>query len=225
MHRAAVGLDFRTFHIRYAAPHPNSAARCTWGSNLPCAGDDPRNCQSFVDPDEEKPMVAAEQLIHDIECAGKRPRLNWNEMSYDNTVGAKAVSFDTNSSRITYCTASSRTLAISRVWSYGQGGRPSTEINKCPHLRYAAIAHRYNCDSFWIDTAYISEDHLRCRQAIREINGIFGTSKITLDCGRDLKKIDVMNLTVSAPEYLLVMLLVCDWNVRAWTLLEAVRGN
>jgi len=225
MHRAAVGLDFRTFHIRYAAAHPDCAARCIWGRSLPCAGDNARNCQRFVDPDGEKPMVAAEQSVHDIGCAGQCPRLMWNEKSYDSTFGAKGVSFDARVPCIEYCTASARTLAISHVWSHGQGGRPSTGINSCLHLRYAEIARRHNCDSYWIDTVCIPEDHIRRRQAIKEINGIFGTSKVTLVCDRDLMKIDVADLTIQIAESLLVTLLVCDWNVRAWTLLEAIRGN
>jgi hypothetical protein len=62
-------------------------------------------------------------------------------------------------------------------------------------------------------------------EAINKINEIFATSRVTLVCDRDLLDIDATNLTLELQESILAALLVCDWNVRAWTLLEAMRGR
>lgn len=37
--------------------------------------------------------------------------------------------------------------------------------------------------------------------------------------------IDISNLTTELRESILATVLVCDWNSRAWTLLEAMRGR
>ncbi|KAL9097526.1 MAG: hypothetical protein Q9165_000422 [Trypethelium subeluteriae] len=52
-------------------------------------------------------------------------------------------------------------------------------------------------------------------------------SKITLVCDRDLTSMSLPSGDddVAQAERLLATLLVCDWNVRAWTLLESVRGR
>jgi hypothetical protein len=60
---------------------------------------------------------------------------------------------------------------------------------------------------------------------INKINWVFTTSKITLLCDRDIMEIDASDLTLELQESVLAALLVCDWNVRAWTLLEAMRGR
>ncbi|KAL9097135.1 MAG: hypothetical protein Q9165_000562 [Trypethelium subeluteriae] len=62
------------------------------------------------------------------------------------------------------------------------------------------------------------------REAINKINEVFSNSKITLICDRDIMEIDVSDLTLGLQESILAAFLVCDWNVRAWTLLEAARG-
>ncbi|KAL9077543.1 MAG: hypothetical protein Q9157_003345 [Trypethelium eluteriae] len=63
------------------------------------------------------------------------------------------------------------------------------------------------------------------KEAIDKINEVFSGSKITLICDRDLMEIDVNNMTLELQESILATFLVCDWNVRAWTLLEAMRGT
>ncbi|KAL8998216.1 MAG: hypothetical protein Q9169_002701 [Polycauliona sp. 2 TL-2023] len=62
-------------------------------------------------------------------------------------------------------------------------------------------------------------------KAILNINEIFESSKVTLVCDRDLMAIDATELSVNTCETILVTILVCDWNLRAWTFLEAVRGR
>ncbi|KMU88837.1 hypothetical protein CIHG_06504 [Coccidioides immitis H538.4] len=62
------------------------------------------------------------------------------------------------------------------------------------------------------DTACIPQDHQLRREAISQINDIFANSRSTL------KK------TFAVLESLMAALLVCDWNSRAWTLLEGTRG-
>ncbi|KAL9632444.1 MAG: hypothetical protein Q9164_005317 [Protoblastenia rupestris] len=126
-----------------------------------------------------------------------------------------------------YCEASEQTLAISHVWSHGQGGRPEVGhgMNRCLHRRYTSIAKSLGCDSYWMDTPCIPEDHQLRKEAILNINKIFEQSRATLVCDRDLMSIDASNLTIQVRETIVVTTMVCDWNLRAWTFLEAFRGR
>lgn len=124
-----------------------------------------------------------------------------------------------------YCGASSRTLAISHVWSHGQGGRPDDGINTCLHKRYCEVAKAFRCDSYWIDSACIPSDEQLRKEAILTINKVFSDSKVTMVSDQDLQSVDLSSSSVNDLETLLSILLVCDWNVRAWTMLEAVSGS
>ncbi|KAK6713609.1 hypothetical protein SNK04_004573 [Fusarium graminearum] len=71
-------------------------------------------------------------------------------------------------------------------------------------------------------------------EAIMNINSVFSESRVVLLCDRDLMEIDVSVLegaehlsqkAICLRESILCTLLACDWNVRAWTLLEALRGR
>lgn len=57
------------------------------------------------------------------------------------------------------------------------------------------------------------------------INDIFCDSKVTLISDKDLQSKNVSSTSIGDLETLLSVLLVCDWGVRAWTMLEAIRGN
>jgi hypothetical protein len=48
--------------------------------------------------------------------------------------------------------------------------------------------------------------------------------KLTLVCDKDLMAIDISNLDLAKQELILATLIVCDWNLRAWTMLEAFKG-
>ena len=39
-------------------------------------------------------------------------------------------------------------MALSHVWSHGQGGRPEDGINLCLQERYCRLAGHFNCDSY-----------------------------------------------------------------------------
>lgn len=221
--RSALGLDFRTFHQRFNTAHHDRAARCLSGSDEPCDGSHRLACGRFVD----RSLVAAEQSMHNFTCSGRCERLMWDAKSYGTVLGPRAVSLKPNSSLIKYCQASASTLSVSHVWSHGQGGRPGTGINRCLHDRYSEIAKRHGCSSYWIDSVCIPEAHELRKEAITYINRIFADSKIVLVCDKDLMSIDISNIEhdMRLLESVLATFLVCDWNVRAWTLLEAVRGN
>ena len=127
---------------------------------------------------------------------------------------------------LTYCQAGTKTLAVSHVWSHGQGGRPEDGLNLCLHYRYCQIAEDHLCDSHWIDTACIPNDKALRTEAIKKINEVFQNSMIALICDQDLMSLDVPEATDTKKwETIIATLLVCDWNIRAWTLLEAVKGK
>ncbi|KAF8851041.1 hypothetical protein BDZ45DRAFT_679425 [Acephala macrosclerotiorum] len=219
--RASIGLDFRRFHERFSTLHQNQLARCQFQSDESCEGGHPMSCGRFQDTR----LVKEEQSLHDLACTGHCKKLRWNEASYKKVQGPTAVALKSRSTQIQYTVASESTLAISHVWSHGQGGRPNVGINECLHKRYLKIAREYKCDSYWIDRLCIPEDHNLRMEAIGFINRIFTNSKITLVCDRDIMDIDVPSLTTELLESVLVTFFVCDWNVRAWTLLEAMRGR
>lgn len=221
--RSSVGLDFRTFHRRFAAVHGHQSARCLFGSGNACDGSHPLTCGRFAD----KRLVAAEQSMHDRTCSGRCDRLIWDEKSYRSISGGRAVLINRKAKYIAYCKADELTMAISHVWSHGQGGRPKTGINRCLHHRYCRIARLYGCQSYWIDAVCIPEAHDLRNEAIRYINSTFTNAHITLVCDKDLMSIDITNAKtdVKLLESIISTFLVCDWSVRAWTLLEAFRGN
>ena len=107
----------------------------------------------------------------------------------------------------------------------GQGGRPETGFNHCLHLRYSGIARFLGCDSYWIDTTCIPNDHQLRAESITKINEVFANAKVMLMCDKDIMEIDISNMTTAVCETLLVTAIVCDWNVRAWTFLEAFRAR
>ncbi|KAL9084283.1 MAG: hypothetical protein Q9159_005328 [Coniocarpon cinnabarinum] len=56
------------------------------------------------------------------------------------------------------------------------------------------------------------------KAAIKDINMVFGLCGVTL--------VDVVDpATIARCEQILATLLVCDWNVRAWTYLESIKGR
>lgn len=219
----AIGLDFRNFFQRFSAVFADRHGRCVPGQRASCKGEQPDSCQRF------KGMKIENQSAHHGDCSGGCERLIWNKTSYVSVFGARAVALDNRAlqKNLTYCRASDQTLAISHVWSHGQGGRPEVGygLNRCLHERYTSITELMGCNSYWMDTPCIPEDHELRREAILNINEIFENSKVTLICDRDLMDIDATELSVNTCEKILVTTLVCDWNLRAWTFLEAVRGR
>ncbi|KAI9878617.1 MAG: hypothetical protein M1830_000384 [Pleopsidium flavum] len=213
-------MDFRRFHQCYGELFGDRPARCKDGQQQ-CDGRSPANCQRF------KGATVLDQSAHDWKCEKDCKRLYWDRVSFLNVSGAKAVCLSsTDDRRLRYCKASNKTLAISHVWSHGQGGRPDTTgFNACLHNRYADLAIVFNCDSYWMDTPCIPSEKTLRSECIDNINKIFTESKVTLVCDRDIMSIDISNLTMSLREALLATVLVCDWNIRAWTLLEAMRGR
>ena len=245
----AIGSDFRRFHRRFSRPFRNLNGRCIPGHEAFCRGNRPDSCQRF------KGMRIENQSMHHDDCQGNCRRLTWDEASYRNVSGGRAVDINVDfphtqvkyhrssdqayaislsfkvdfpdATTLKYCEASEQTLAISHVWSHGQGGRPEVGhgMNRCLHRRYTSIAKSLGCDSYWMDTPCIPEDHQLRKEAILNINKIFEQSRATLVCDRDLMSIDASNLTVQVRETIVVTTMVCDWNLRAWTFLEAFRGR
>ena len=218
-----IGLDFRRFFFRYSTAFGDRPGRCLREHHASCKGDEPGKCQRF------RGMRIENQSLHDDVCQGDCERLTWDEELYRSVSGARAVALETSDSRkeLIYCQASANTLAVSHVWSHGQGGRPEAGhgLNHCLHRRYLSIAKSLGCDSYWMDTPCIPEEHKLRREAIENINQIFEHSKATVVCDKDLMGIDASDLSMEVCETIMATLMVCDWNLRAWTFLEAFRGR
>ena len=218
--RACITTDLRRFHWCYKALFGGRPPRCQDGQQQ-CGGGSPENCQRF------KGAVVLDQSAHNSICNKSCGRLFWDRTSFINVSGAKAVCLTaTDDEQLRYRKTSGKTLAISHVWSHGEGGRPDTTgFNVCLHHRYRRLAEFFGCDSYWMDTPCIPSEKVLRSECIGNINTIFTQSRVTLVCDRDLMDIDVSNLTMDLQEAILATVLVCDWNVRAWTLLEAMRGR
>lgn len=219
-----IGMDFRRFFFRYSKAFGDRRGRCIASSHASCLGDQPDKCQRF------KGLKISDQSAHDLSCPQNCEPLFWNEVSYRSVSGAKAVALELDDcgKKLLYRQASANTLTVSHVWSHGQGGRPEAEksgFNFCLHRRYVSLARSLSCDSYWMDTPCIPGDHVLRREAIENINQVFEQSRVTIVCDRDLMDIDASDLTVEVRELILGTILVCDWNLRAWTFLEAFRGR
>lgn len=231
--RACVAMDLRRFHECYNNLFGDRPARCMDGQKQ-CDGSSSKGCQRFTG------AMTVNQSAHDWKCQNHCKKLYWDRQSFLSVVGPKAVCIEsTDENELRYRAASDRTLAISHVWSHGQGGRSdydqkghnreavptATGFNTCLHHRYADLAGYLGCDSYWMDTPCIPEEEPLRSECINNINWIFTNSKVTLICDQDLMKVDISALTMEIRETILAVLLVSDWNVRAWTLLEAMRGR
>ena len=218
---SCIGLDLRRLLQRFDSAWGQRSGRCRVGSSSPCHGLRYKDCRRFVG------LKIEDQSAHDQGCDGHCHKLVWDQGSYRRVRGIRAVCIAQTLAKgsIRYCTISTKTLAISHVWSHGQGGRPEDGINECLHERYVRIAHRYGCDSYWWDTACIPEDHVLRHEAIQGINRTFATSKVVLCCDRDIMQMDVAENTIHKQETVLATVLLSDWNIRAWTYLESMRGR
>lgn len=223
--RVSLGLDFRCFHDRFSRLHKGQGARCQFESSDPCDGSHPLSCGRFRD----KRLVREEQSLHDESCprGGSCGLVIWDGDSYRQIRGPRAVSLAASvPGKVTYTQANEVTMAISHVWSHGQRSRLHTGINQCLHQRYVDMARAHCCTSYWIDSMCIPESHDLRSEALRYINRIFVDSKIVLVCDRDLMVIDISSpKDMALLEAVLATFFVCDWNVRAWTLLEAMKGS
>lgn len=186
-----------------------------------CDGRAPGNCQRFESDDVQ------EQSAHDADCPGSEcSRPTWDEESYKSIKGARAVSLEeTDEKYIRYCPVTTETMAVSHVWSHGQGGRPESGFNFCLHRRYTKLAKALGCSSYWMDSPCIPTDMDLRYEAMGQINNNFLNSKVTLLVDRDLMNINIEPCSLEAKEAIVATLVVCDWNVRAWTLLEGMRGR
>lgn len=217
--RACVAMDLSRFHECYNDLFGDRLARCMEDKKQ-CDGRSPEAGRRFTG------TMTTDQSAHDLKCQKPCKRLYWDRQSFLNVVGPKAVYVNsTDDDSLRYCRASNQTMAISHVWSHGQGGRPDFGFNICLHRRYADLARSLDCDSYWMDTPCIPEEEPLRTECIKNINSIFNNSKVTLVCDKDLMNVDIAALTMELRESILSTLLVCDWNVRAWTLLEAMRGR
>ncbi|KAL8991938.1 MAG: hypothetical protein Q9169_007516 [Polycauliona sp. 2 TL-2023] len=98
-----------------------------------------------------------------------------------------------------------------------------TSYRQCKNPR-AVIADEQH-DFLHYYSSCIPDDLQLRKEAIMSINQIFCDSKVTLISDRDLQSVSIHPASIANYETLLSILLVCDWGVRAWTMLEAIRGN
>lgn len=225
-----VGQDLRRLLERFSLTFRNHAPRCMKPPTEPsksCDGIRPAQCSRLSG------LAVENQSAHTTTCKKPCSRLYWNKNSWTNVGGRAAVLINSNDDgMLWYCEASAETMAVSHVWSHGQGGRPEndpsnegTGLNSCLHKRFSKIAQFNGCTSYWMDTPCIPSNHNLRRKAILEINHIFTWSKLTLICDRDLMMIDITKGDMMMMESVLATLLLCDWQVRAWTLLEGLRAR
>ncbi|KAM3076882.1 hypothetical protein ACMFMF_004798 [Clarireedia jacksonii] len=179
-----------------------------------------------------------DQSMHVNGCDGECPKIPWNKQSYEECATAQAPRAVKVVSKkeaatvesMTYVPADRHTLAISHVWKHGQGGRPETGINTCLYRWYSSLAakrqHGVVCRSFWIDAACIPEDYRLRMEAILSINDIFAHAGKVVIIDRDIMKCTgiYVGSRVASMKILLETWASSNWNQRAWTMLEGIRG-
>ncbi|KAK0672598.1 hypothetical protein QBC41DRAFT_313593 [Cercophora samala] len=237
--QASMPPDFRALTQRFSDAFGHYGPRCMTASpgqiqSRQCAGESPGSCMRF------KGAIIEDQSAHAAPCHGGCSKLTWDEASYRSLPREKgrAVSLTkTDEKSVRYTSSGPGNMAVSHVWSHGQGGRPEIYgqksgvndkyvggYNSCLHARFKRICQELGCNSYWMDTPCIPQDHNLRREEIAHINDVFLESKVTLVCDRDIMSMDLTTLTLQTMESILATVLVCDWNVRAWTFLEAMRA-
>ena len=223
--RTNLSMDFRRFFDLYSANFGDRPPACNPGP-AQCNGSSSQNCKRFRNTEINN------QSMHDFNCRGSCGRLFWSRDSFVGVSGPRAVDIaSTDNETLRYRGVTEKTLTISHVWSHGQGGRPDkvglegTGFNVCLHRRYADIAISLGCDSYWMDTPCIPSEKDLKRECLSQINDVFSMSAMTLTCDKDIMTIDMSSHKLDSYESILATLLVCDWTIRAWTLLEAMRGR
>lgn len=217
--RSALCLDFRHLIERFSCHFAGRSGRCIRDSDETCIGDQPGSCQRFTGAE------TSAQSAHRATCDKRCGRISWNESSYRATESPRAVCIEISREEMHYRLASENSIAISHVWAHGQGGRPEEGINRCLHELYCCLARKYACDSYWIDSACIPTEEKLRKEAIAKINTIFAHSKVVILSDEDVQSVNLQSESIDILETVLSVLLVCDWNVRAWTMLEATRAN
>jgi len=170
-----------------------------------------------------------EQTGHTINCSGGCPRLRRNEASYQSVTGAAAVSLaPVQKGCLNYCEASERTMAISQTWVDDPDNSDHLRgINACLHEKYYSLTLKLDCDSYWINIACLPTDWVFRKQAMELVNSVFEGSKLTLICDRDIMSLEApkdKETDISSMEKLLATVLVCEWNLGAWSLIAATKG-
>ncbi|RYP49710.1 hypothetical protein DL768_004646 [Monosporascus sp. mg162] len=220
-----------------AGPHDMVGDRCDSGHEI-----ESRIVEEIEENEDAEDSVEVEppenQSMHAPTCDPNKNschRIKWNKESYLNCKDPPAVKITDHEvlpAQLQYVPASRRTMAISHVWSHGQGGRPHLGINSCLYQWYRAIAKKQwdaqrgvaRCDSFWIDAACIPDEYGLRREAIANINNVFRNAAVVLVIDRGIMECVASNSEED-------MVLVHDawqnseWNKRAWTLLEGIRGT
>ncbi|OTA66078.1 hypothetical protein K449DRAFT_463118 [Hypoxylon sp. EC38] len=115
--------------------------------------------------------------------------------------------------------ADDKTLVVSHVWRDGIWGTRERGINKCVHNHLVTIARENDCTSYWIDCAIIPKDPTIREKMIMRINHTFKHAHLVLCWDKGLATVD------SDIKTTLLSLIVSPWHRRAWTLLEANRGQ
>ena len=224
--RACHGMDLRHFQAIYHNVFRNAQGICNLGDKQ-CNGSSSAACGRLSN------VMVKNQSMHTQSCDRRCTRLYWDSDSFLSISGPRAIDVvaTDRSNLLKYCEATEKTLTVSHVWSHGQGGRPEsigsegTGFNACLHRRYSALAALNDYTSYWMDTPCIPSDPKLRWDCIEQITDIFFRSTLTVVCDRDLMTLDIFNITTEICEKILAVLLMCDWNMRAWTMLEAMRGR
>ena len=188
--RDLVGIDIRILVQRFREQFGDRAARCIQDERKRCSDRSAESCQRFI----SKPPTE-QHFAHDEQCINRACNMvPWNRKSYLSLKGPRTVRFDLQESctadELMYCCAGADTLAISHVWSHGRGSRPEQGIHYCLHRRYCLLAKSLGCTSYWINSTCIPDEENLRSEAIRGINDVFTSSKVTLVCDKDLMEID-----------------------------------
>ena len=131
--------------------------------------------------------------------------------------------------QLQYCEASMHTMLISTSWTQTRQGSAIgyTMYPACWHEKFCALARKSGCDSYWTDSVCLPVEKTARKRAMESVNSVFENSKLTVVCDGDIMTLDKSENEEKDSSYMekvLAIMLVCDWNLEAWSLVAALKG-
>ena len=134
--------------------------------------------------------------------------------------------------RIRSCITSKRTMAISLARSGTRDDQLNqdshlTGIESCLHRRLCTVARKLGCKSYWLSSLCTPADPAPRSEAFAHLNSIWEKCKVMLICDESIMSLEAPRRNRTDPvvsERLLANLLVSEYILQAWSLLETAKG-
>lgn len=129
-----------------------------------------------------------------------------------------------------YCEASTKTMCITTSWGQIEetGSNDGLRYSICWHKMFCALARENACNSYWVDTVCVPSSNPARKRTMGWVNSVFEKSKLTVIVDSSIMALEERGEQEEESAFMeraLAALLVCDWNLEAWSLVAAVKGG